>query len=758
MSKKTFNKLCESATLSEAWLHVAERGARGGIDGTSVKAFAARANQYLQALAEDLKSGNYIPEPYLSVKVDKRSGGKRELGLPSVRDKIVQQAVKLLIEPKLDLHFLDVSYAYRKHKSTYKAVQRVRHIIRTEKKNWVVKGDIYKYFDHINHKILLDSLKNFGIESAIIHLIELWLGMAKVGHDLVWKPSKKGIPQGSNISPLLSNLYLHPLDQLMVKEGYGFVRYADDFLILCRNKYEAEKAHTLQATFLKEELKLSLNAQARSIQLAEEGLDFLGIRLLGSEVSLSKEKLERLKETLARGLYLKGIRINSQYFGKLKTMMAYYGKLLPQEMLEELDNRLSEVLIEAIRNWLRKRQVKIESVNQRLLQGLPFFSTSFRQARNKHIQAILKQGKIRPRAPRPDHQETKIAKKQKEYEQRAADARELLVSSPGAFIGKAYGQIVVRRQGVGIQRLPIKPLKNITIQSRGVSISSDVLYLCSQQGISIDFLGFDGKPFGKFSSNRPLSAKTGIAQLEAYQNGKGWQLAKTFVLGKIRNQLNLIKYANKYDAESNKAYRAWGKKTITDMEQQLLLIQGMKEGILEEKRMELMGAEARAALLYWQFVKRYLSAYVDFPGREQQGALDPTNHALNYGYGILYGRIWESLVKARLHTSLSYLHSPAEATRPSLVFDLIEEFRTQAVDRPVYGLIRRSAIPQLKEGRLVEASRKRIVKVVLQRLSKKEKFRKRSLSLSEIIMFQGRSLASYIEGQLPRYRPYIRKW
>ena len=149
--------------------------------------------------------------------------------------------------------------------------------------------------------------------------------------------------------------------------------------------------------------------------------------------------------------------------------------------------------------------------------------------------------------------------------------------------------------------------------------------------------------------------------------------------------------------------------------------------------------------------------YIDFPGRQHQDAADIVNVLLNYGYGILYSRIWQALQRAGLNPYISYLHS-SERNKPGLVFDFIEEFRQQAVDRAVIAFITKGEAYEIKDGLLAEKTRKRIAEKVLERLNNPEAFRKGQARLSDIIISQAENLAKLITGKTKSYKPYVAKW
>lgn len=171
----------------------------------------------------------------------------------------------------------------------------------------------------------------------------------------------------------------------------------------------------------------------------------------------------------------------------------------------------------------------------------------------------------------------------------------------------------------------------------------------------------------------------------------------------------------------------------------------------------MFGIEGQASSCYWDSMSHIVNIHIPFTTRQRQGATDLVNCMLNYGYGILYSRVSEAIIKARLIPNLSYLHKP-ENNRPSLVYDLIEEFRQQTVDRVVFAIITKCKNLNVTDGQLDERTKKFVATKVIERLNTVEMFRRREMRLFEIINYQAFSVAQYLEGEINIYKPYIKKW
>lgn len=256
-----------------------QRGA--GVDGETVERFAKRAEEAIPKLAEELREGRYRPQPARRHWIPK--GGKkrgRPLGLFCVRDKVVEETLKGLIEPIFEREFLGGSHGFRPGRSTDTACRQLEGELE-EGRVWVVDADVRSCFDEIDHEKLLDEVNRRVSDGKILKLIRGFL-KAGIMEEMKVRYGSTGTPQGGILSPLLANIFLHALDEQMQAQGYTWVRYADDFVILCRTKQEAQAALMwLQAVLAEMGLALS-EAKTRLVHL-EEGFDFLGWHYRGSQ-------------------------------------------------------------------------------------------------------------------------------------------------------------------------------------------------------------------------------------------------------------------------------------------------------------------------------------------------------------------------------------------------------------------------------------------------------------------------------------------
>jgi RNA-directed DNA polymerase len=231
------DKVVRPTTLETAWRQVARNKGAAGVDGQSIERFVAQAERYLLELHVSLKDGSYRPSPVKRVEIPKGDGRTRPLGIPTVKDRIVQTALKMVIEPVFEVQFRPGSYGFRPGRGCKDALREVDRLVKAGF-TWVVDADLQAYFDNIPQDRLLALVERSISDGRVLALIDGFLRQDIMKDMVQWTPTA-GTPQGAVMSPLLANLYLHPLDLLMEQSGQRMVRYADDFVILCRSHDEA---------------------------------------------------------------------------------------------------------------------------------------------------------------------------------------------------------------------------------------------------------------------------------------------------------------------------------------------------------------------------------------------------------------------------------------------------------------------------------------------------------------------------------------
>jgi RNA-directed DNA polymerase len=292
------DKVYAPATLSAAWARVRANGGAAGVDGESIERFAAQSESYLAELSAALRTGEYRAQAVRRVEIPKGDGKTRPLGIPAVKDRIVQTATKLVLEPIFEATFRPTSYGFRPGRSCRDALREVDGLLR-EGYCQVVDADLKSYFDSIPHERLMGRVAAKISDGRVLTLLRGWLEQDIVAGLDRWTPTA-GTPQGAVISPLLANIYLHPLDELMAQLGHRMVRYADDFVVLCKDREEAEAALTAVRRWVAEN-GLSLHPDKTHVgdcRQPGEGFEFLGYRFEAGRRLVRKKSLASLKERI----------------------------------------------------------------------------------------------------------------------------------------------------------------------------------------------------------------------------------------------------------------------------------------------------------------------------------------------------------------------------------------------------------------------------------------------------------------------------
>jgi RNA-directed DNA polymerase len=295
------DKVCRVATLKAAWLSVKANGGSAGSDHQSIKGFERDLEANLTRLEEELRSGTYRPRNIRRVYIDKPgSRDKRPLGIPAVRDRVVQAALRMTIEPIFEREFVPGSYGFRPKRGCKDALREVEQLLKSGCIH-VVDADIKAYFDSIPHDLLMNEVRKYISDGRVLKLLETFLKVDILDGMERWTP-EGGTPQGAVISPLLANLFLHPVDIAMAEAGYRMVRYADDFVVLCGSRTEAQSALALVRKLI-EERGLSLHPdKTKKVDMSQPGagFDFLGYRFARNTRWPRKKSLAKVKDAVRR--------------------------------------------------------------------------------------------------------------------------------------------------------------------------------------------------------------------------------------------------------------------------------------------------------------------------------------------------------------------------------------------------------------------------------------------------------------------------
>lgn len=291
------DKIYRLENLKLAFKQVKRNNGAPGIDGETVSDFAENLEENIEFLHEKLKTNTYEPSPVRRVEIEKPDGGIRLLGVPTIKDRVVQQAIVNIIEPIFDVTFHPSSYGYRPKKSQHQAVAKAERFMNKYGLTEVVDMDLSKCFDTLNHKIITEVIAARISDGKVLKLIEAFL-KAGVMKDGSFTETEVGSPQGGVISPLISNIYLNQFDQRMMAKGIRIVRYADDILIFAKDKETAGNYKAYATKILEEELKLKVNQKKTKLTSVREGVTFLGFVICERCVIVNLKRVKRFKDKI----------------------------------------------------------------------------------------------------------------------------------------------------------------------------------------------------------------------------------------------------------------------------------------------------------------------------------------------------------------------------------------------------------------------------------------------------------------------------
>jgi len=293
----TLEKILSRDNLLDAWKHVkANRGA-AGIDGMEIEGFPDFLRQHWETIRRKLIGGSYAPSPVRRVEIPKPDGTKRPLGIPTVLDRVIQQAIAQILTPIYDPTFSQSSHGFRPLRSAHDAIRSVQQKSKVERRKWVVDCDLKAFFDTVNHDVLMTRLERRIKDRRTLSLIRKYLRAGVVMPNGKLDSTHSGVPQGGPLSPLLANILLDDLDCELEKRGHSFARYADDFIILCRSPRAAQRIMQSISYFIEHRLKLIVNrTKSRVCELCES--TFLGFTIVKNRIKWNAKSRKRFSQRI----------------------------------------------------------------------------------------------------------------------------------------------------------------------------------------------------------------------------------------------------------------------------------------------------------------------------------------------------------------------------------------------------------------------------------------------------------------------------
>lgn len=468
--------------LADAWAKVHSNAGCAGVDGVGVEQFKLNALTALFELKAEVANGSYHPQPLLGVPIPKGEGRFRHLAIPTVKDRVLQTAVAQLLTRLIDPSFDDASFGYRTGRSVRQATTRIV-ACREQGLSWVLDADIRDYFDTIHHPTLLAMLRQRLPDDSLTSLVAHWLA-APVLETGMLTPRRQGVAQGSPLSPLLANLYLHPLDCAMGAADFTLIRYADDFLVMCRSRAQAEAALVLTRSELRR-LRLELNEEKTRVTHFQAGFRFLGVRFEGKRATPVEP------ETAAWVMPLEVPMAVATCAPALSSATPAQRAAQPEVAVkrEEIPPlALADAAGEDIAEVLAPDEVLLDDESDG--QSLP---------------------------------------------------RSLHVTTQGCYISREHERLLISRNHESLAKIPFRQLDQVVIHGNA-SISTAVIRHCRKLGIALAFADARGAMPIAVDTTPDLNQSLLVAQVERRSDAAfAIQVARACVRGKLHNGLALLK-------------------------------------------------------------------------------------------------------------------------------------------------------------------------------------------------------------------------
>jgi RNA-directed DNA polymerase len=396
------DKLWNYQNLEQAFYDVKKNRGAHGVDKVTIKEYEVELEHNLRVLQDSLRMKTYRAKPVRRVFIPKADGTKRPLGIPTVEDRILQAATKRILEPIFEQKFLDCSFGFRPNRSAHMAIDRIRQDL-LDGYTFVIDADIKTYFDSIPHDKLLGLIKEEVVDSSVLSLIIQFLNSGILENGSFYE-SESGSPQGGVISPLLANIYLHPLDEMMMERGHRITRYADDFVICCKSRKGAERVLRTVVKLLENELGLKIHPdKTKIVDNFEEPFTFLGyVFKRGYFHSPSDKAVKKFKKSI-KDVTRRNLTVNLEEFVKhrlnpiIRGWGRYFGIGFSKTLFQKLDKWIRRRLrMIQLRSWKKKRKLHRELRKRNWKGELPHLSmTRWRNSKTEQVHFAIPNERFR---------------------------------------------------------------------------------------------------------------------------------------------------------------------------------------------------------------------------------------------------------------------------------------------------------------------------------------------------------------------------
>lgn len=635
--------------LEEAFDRVRANRGIAGTDAQGIDDFGVRLAAELHGLAAEVVGRRYAPQPLLRIWLPRPDKSPRPLGVPAVRDRVLQTAVAETLRPLVEAELEACSYAYRRGRGVRHAVERIQALQR-QGYRWVVDADIASFFDEIPHDAMLARVRALAPEPALVALVQSWLAApVRDGDTLI--AVTRGLSQGGPISPMLANLYLDSLDEALLNANHMLVRYADDFLVLARSKDRAEHALELTRSVL-ERLHLKLNPLKTRIVSFDEGLEFLGwnfVRTLALPTSRAAELACAMPDAVIAD---------------------------PQDETIARAARApdSTVMASAFEQAVREAQDREPSEPLRIATPHPAPDAGESDSLDADWDDMGSTGNGDP-GPLTEEADTNVEPANPELPALAPLQCTLYVVDVQSRLTCSTGRISVEREGRTLLDVPAISVDMVLLFGP-IQVSAHALHLLLRAGAGIAFLTKLGRCLGRLEPAAQGSLELALAQHRAAADDNfALRIARALVQAKIERSVTVLaSYRRRHPLNNTGA--ADPAPTMRDLARR-----AASATTLDTVR----GFEGAAASAYWQAWVAMLPAEWGFAARVARPAPDPVNAMLSFGYTLLH-HTTAGLLQARgLDARLGCLHAP-RGTHLALASDLMEPWRAPLVDTAVLNL------------------------------------------------------------------------
>ncbi len=726
-----YNQIALPETIYRAWNRVAANDGRSGYDGQSIEDYSFRLEENLRSLSEAMLTGTYEPGPLLKLVMLKPNGKERILLIPGVMDRVAQTAAQIVLYPIIDAELETCTFGYRHGISRQGAAREIDRL-RTQGYRWVVDADIRNFFDSVDHDLLFERLRELIDDEELLRLLRTWITAKIVDGENPRIHNVKGLPQGCPISPVLANLFLDKFDERIEKDGYKLIRFADDFLILCKTKPKAESAMKLSESIL-EELKLELNNEKTRITTFAEGFKYLGYLFVKSLIIPTKMHPEQWYDKL----------------GKFKLR-----KKPTKPVIHDPDDDNTYATYELETDEGEKIEITKEALEKtefgrKLLEGIG--------KKKLNIDTFLEN------IARQDEQRRKERREalRKLY---SPILNTLYLQDQGCLVRKEGERLSVQKDGKELTDVITRRIDQLIVFGN-ISLTTPVMQFCLRKEIPVTFLSQHGKFFGRLEATTADHTEMHRVQfLRSLDEPFALDIAKSIVAAKIHNSRIMIqrRKAMVHDRDGS-----IGKKIRNHLD----LMASLEKNAKRCAEMQaLRGLEGKTAALYFELYgllfKKNLPFYSEKFRRVKRPPKDPVNSLLSFGYTLLHANIFSMVRSKGLNPYLGYLHAEDKGN-PALINDLIEEFRVVIDSMVLYtlnrGLLTKDDFYYHKDKTgcfLTNDGRKKYLKMFETRMwqESKDGYTGRTLNVRRHIEKQVGLLKDVMTGKVEEYEPHKIIW